>query len=755
MEAAPAAERGEGTTPPVADGEHIQAVLAFWSAFDLDGRRAKLDNKALEMKEAREASQRSRKGLAERTKEFRRMSDSEKLATTKDLLKAYQEEIDALTKRARASDSAFFALYKDLYEAPDPGEALRGLLAARPRAAHAQLEVQKLQAEIDEYEKEFKELKNQDITIRKLQEEIEELEEQMDVRVSEETEAKRAEMEADFNKRVEEAMEREVGVERKLQGAEDALSEAKHQAERTQAKIFEVTRQAEESAAAFQAEIRILSESVEKHEAVCASLERENNMLRARLEAEAGSGGVDLGSSPPSSPGGRLASSGAMQARVQQLDAEVLELRSANARLNKEVVAMERKATDLGSALVEVESQLRSEVETLEASKAALTAELSGRPSTSQVDELRRQLRTLQQLEFNLEEEDSPRGTTKATGGVSSHGGVSTTGEKYSVGDGSDGSRGGSGSGPVKVGAVSGKGAGVSDVVDEAANPEDTSSMEKVLLARLRRVENSAVSTKRALRQSEEETALLKHDLAKSKAQLGEKSELIRRLEGDLLAHSSSPVRRTARPLGSGLLDRLVTPVGVDSASDEIHGGNEMVEDAGQAQAQGGGDMLSIVQAQRDRFIRRIKDLEEERATLTRHAGQEKQAAEQLQRDNLKLYEKIRYLQSYSARAASSPALRALEPRGDLEAGGTEAKYKSIYDAQNNPFTQFSQMERQRRYGELSVAEKITLNTTRMFLSSKFARTFVFFYVIGLHALFCAAIMHWAHTGSCSQQYHS
>jgi len=728
-----------GPGASAAEGEHIQAVLNFWSTFDLDGRRAKLDNKALEMKEAREASQRSRKGLAERTKEFRRMNDSEKLATTKDLLKSYQEEIDALTKRARASDSAFFTLYKDLYEAPDPGEALRAALVARPRAAQSELEVQRLRAEIEEYEKEFKELKNQDITIRKLQEEIEELEEQMDQRVADEAETKRTDMEDEFRKRVEEALEREVGVERKLQSAEDALNEARNQADRAQAKIFEVSRQAEEAAAAFQAEIRILSESSEKHEAVCGSLERENHMLRARLEAMAAVEGVagdlgDSGLSTPASPqGGRPSQAGALHARLQHLDSEVLELRSANAKLNKEAVAKERRAEDLSSRLADTEARLREEIESLNAANASLAAELGARPSTAEVGELRRQLRTLQQLEFNLEDEE-PAGADRARSGAS-------------VPRGSTESEAARGT-PAK-GVSGGKGSGVSDAVDEAANPEDTSSMEKVLLARLKRVENSAVSTKRALQQSEAESARLKIALEKAENRLGERNDLVRRLERDLLAQSSADAHHHKSRLSvDGALEGLVATSGEEAATEE---GDEPMG----ARRRQGEDMLSIVQAQRDRFVRRIKDLEEERAALTRQSGQERQTAEQLKRDNLKLYEKIRYLQSYSSRAVSSPALRALEAGGDLEAAGTEAKYKSMYDAQNNPFTQFSQMERQRRYGELSVAEKITLNTTRMFLSSKFARTFVFFYVIGLHALFCAAIMHWAHTGSCSQQYHS
>jgi hypothetical protein len=59
-----------------------------------------------------QGAQSQRKLLAESTKEFRKMTDAEKIVTVKDLIKAYQTEIDTLTKRARMSDGAFFALYK-------------------------------------------------------------------------------------------------------------------------------------------------------------------------------------------------------------------------------------------------------------------------------------------------------------------------------------------------------------------------------------------------------------------------------------------------------------------------------------------------------------------------------------------------------------------------------------------------------------------------------------------------------------------
>lgn len=69
-------------------------------------------------------------------------------------------------------------------------------------------------------------------------------------------------------------------------------------------------------------------------------------------------------------------------------------------------------------------------------------------------------------------------------------------------------------------------------------------------------------------------------------------------------------------------------------------------------------------------------------------------------------------------RAGASTAGAGVE-QGSQKA---EARYGRLYEAGINPFTQFSQREKQRKYQELTVAEKITLSTTRMFLGNKFAR---------------------------------
>ena len=53
--------------------------------------------------------------------------------------------------------------------------------------------------------------------------------------------------------------------------------------------------------------------------------------------------------------------------------------------------------------------------------------------------------------------------------------------------------------------------------------------------------------------------------------------------------------------------------------------------------------------------------------------------------------------------------------------------------------------EKLKRYTNLSAAEKITLNSTQFFVSNKIARTFVFFYAVGLHCLVFATLYHFTH----------
>jgi homeobox protein cut-like len=72
----------------------------------------------------------------------------------------------------------------------------------------------------------------------------------------------------------------------------------------------------------------------------------------------------------------------------------------------------------------------------------------------------------------------------------------------------------------------------------------------------------------------------------------------------------------------------------------------------------------------------------------------------QLQQDNLTLYQKIRYLQSFSYRSNHPSGVHGGETLGLMEEGRSsaiEGKYRTAYESRISPFAQFSHTEKQRK----------------------------------------------------------
>jgi len=148
--------------------------------------------------------------------------------------------------------------------------------------------------------------------------------------------------------------------------------------------------------------------------------------------------------------------------------------------------------------------------------------------------------------------------------------------------------------------------------------------------------------------------------------------------------------------------------------------------------------LLPIVQAQRERLRLRNEELEtagleqqQQLSVLSRQVGD-------LQADNLKLYEKIRFLQACGGVSRRSEVVVPVENR-----------YQESYEQKLDPFSNFSKQEKQRKYGQLSVFEKVILSLVRFIVSNKTARLVVFFYSVLLHGLVFAVLYKLALTESC------
>ena len=103
--------------------------------------------------------------------------------------------------------------------------------------------------------------------------------------------------------------------------------------------------------------------------------------------------------------------------------------------------------------------------------------------------------------------------------------------------------------------------------------------------------------------------------------------------------------------------------------------------------------MLTIVHEQRNRFRQRMLELEAERDSLNRTVTRLRQEMQTLKTDNVKLYEKIKYLQSYATSVDKSGRLNANQ-MSEIKVNvrnesPIEQRYKELYEDQINPFADF------------------------------------------------------------------
>lgn len=366
--------------------------VEFWKEFDLDNRRPALDKTCVELRELKTGSINGRKKLNEITKLFRSKQPDEQLTMMTELLKAYQEEIDQLSKRSKASESAFNALYKDIYDAPDPLCAIEGLINMVTSSSSHQFEVERLRSELAQYEEEFQQLKNQDITIRRLEDQLLEYKEKIEDKVVEEVAQRSAEINELAESRIAEVRDLQRASEKRLAAALEAMKQAQQSAERAQNQLYEVSAQAEDRLCALSSENAILAEGSERAQSRIAELEGEIEALRNASLHSSGRGGSGFGH-------GSSAGSSLEAEEAQTLQLVIADLRNEVRR--KEDVARADKHR-LESAAREATQALSREREA--ASK--LRQELAERPSKDDIKAVRRQLKMLQRVAFNAEDDD-------------------------------------------------------------------------------------------------------------------------------------------------------------------------------------------------------------------------------------------------------------------------------------------------------------------------------------------------------------
>ncbi|KIW18833.1 hypothetical protein PV08_03122 [Exophiala spinifera] len=285
-----------------------------------------------------------------------------------------------------------------------------------------------------------------------------------------------------------------------------------------------------------------------------------------------------------------------------------------------------------------------------------------------------------------------------------------------------------------------------------SADSGNKQSLEQLLLARNKKLSNELtllrVSHQDLQRQVEEH----QEELSRTNAELEKSQKLSSTLENDLLriqeeaanALPSSGMSATgtyvSRHPASSLRRGRASPTSSIISGYEMQPRTTTLESLRAGEPVGGGSgILPMIQAQRDRFKQKNQQLEEELSKTYATVTSLRQEVASLQKDNLSLYEKSRYVSAYNRgpNAASSTSYGASPGHLSvhLPDDSTSNRWKSQYEAKLSPFAAFRGREATRAYNRMSLPERIIFSLTRIVLATRTSRNLFAAYCMALHLL--------------------
>ncbi|KAM0517799.1 hypothetical protein ACHAPE_004777 [Trichoderma viride] len=273
-------------------------------------------------------------------------------------------------------------------------------------------------------------------------------------------------------------------------------------------------------------------------------------------------------------------------------------------------------------------------------------------------------------------------------------------------------------------------------------------TLEKLLLARNKKLNDELTILRVSHQDLQRRLEDLQEDVSRTNAELDKAQKLNEKLESDL--ENLQAEGANAFPSGASVAGTYITRAqgrkgGRISPTSSIISGIDPRTAPGEREPMGGGSgILPMVMAQRDRFKTRNAQLEQELSENHRAIQQLRQEVGALQKDNLNLYEKTRYVSTYSRGGAttSSSSAYATNPNPSTVAiGGTGTpgmelnRYQKAYESSISPFAAFRGRESARAYRRMSLPERVVYSITRMVLASRTSRNLFAAYCVALHIL--------------------
>ena len=298
-------------------------------------------------------------------------------------------------------------------------------------------------------------------------------------------------------------------------------------------------------------------------------------------------------------------------------------------------------------------------------------------------------------------------------------------------------------------------------------------SLEQLLLARNKKLSNEMAVLRVAHQDLQRQVQTLNEMMSKTKLELEQAHGLNATLEGDLtkFQQESSSTLPSSAMSTTGTYTSRYPPTynsnsigsrrgrssptsSIISGFDPSSNSRNTLEAIRAGEPVGGGSgILPMIQAQRDRFKQKNSQLEEELSKQYTAVSSLRQEIASLQKDNLNLYEKSRYISTFNRGQQSSSASShaqnssstAIQVSSDTPSGLSLDRYRSAYEANISPFAAFRGRESTRAYKRMSLPERMVYSITRMVLANRTSRNIFAGYCFALHIL-VFVMLYWMQT---------
>ncbi|KAF5849208.1 hypothetical protein GGP41_006127 [Bipolaris sorokiniana] len=665
------------------EGNKFQKAIGAWRNIDLTSLIPQLDTVASDLVAHQRDTLTQRKDLAQKTKDFRKLDDASKLNDIKGLLKSYQNFIDLISNQSKTVQAAFFQVYSPLSEAPDPYPLLEASVDSLVTSEEL---VPKLTSENERLQKTVARLTTQ------LDESEKKLEEERTARkaLEDSRDSKIKEVEASWSAVLSEKQDnwesKEKALEEKVENQDRLLKELKASYEVSQ-RLGQGEAAEEGGRGATAAELEIVSSELERTSHRLAEITARNEHLRLELA--------------------QSASAPAQQVAIED-DPAFLRLRSENSSLLRK---LENARFEKDSDRTRLETEMRSlerEIKSLKSEKEALREKVQ---RWSDYENVKQELEVLKSIEFATGDDDD-----EATEIALSQNGAS------------------------------GKGKG--------------ETLEQLLLARNKKLSNELTVMRVSHQDLQIRLEALQEELSNTNMDLEKSRQLNETLEADL-EKVQQEATNAFDPSGMSVAGTYVSRFpqssfggrkGRSSPTSSIISGFDNSSQAptlaslraggGGGEMGGGSGILPMVTAQRDRFKKRNSELEAELQKSYQTISSLRSEVGALQKDNLDLYEKTRYVSSYNAvnrGPASSASSFAANPNpsainmGDGGASAVDTKYRSAYESNISPFAAFRGRESARAMKRMHLFERMILRVTKFVLQTRTSRNMFAGYLLALH----------------------